>query len=189
MLKLKKKQLPYLQEVCPKFFNFTFQFKKAIMKKILVILIAFVTCSACSQDKNNILPKDQQIKMAVEAAPKMYRDGAEVLGFNKEGKLVTLRKGSNEMVCLADDPNKKGISVACYGKELEPFMSRGRELAEEGKSGKEKRKMRKKEIDDGNLKMPKEPSITYILSGKEENYQPKKAELKNSVLRYVLYKP
>lgn len=159
------------------------------MNKLILIAVAFVTFSACSQDNKNVLPKDQQIKMAVKAAPKMYRDGAKILGYNKKGKLTTLREGTNDMICLADDPNKKGISVACYGKELEPFMSRGRDLVADGKTGKEERKIRKKEIDNGKLKMPKEPSMTYILSGKEENYTPEKAELKDSVLRYVLYKP
>lgn len=157
------------------------------MKNVLIIALAFVTFTACSQ--NNIPSKETQVKTAVKAAPKMYRDGAKVLGYNEKGEIVTLRKGSNDMICLADDPDKKGISVACYGKDLEPFMARGRELAAEGKDRKEKQKIRKKEIDNGNLKMPEEPSTLYVLSGKEKNYDAKKAELKDSVLRYVMYKP
>lgn len=157
------------------------------MKNVLIIALAFVTFTACSQ--NNVPSKETQIKTAVKAAPKMYRDGAKVLGYNEKGEIVTLRKGSNDMICLADDPDKKGISVACYGKDLEPFMARGRELAAEGKDRKEKQKIRKKEIDNGNLKMPEEPSTLYVLSGKEKNYDAKKAELKDSVLRYVMYKP
>ena len=119
----------------------------------------------------------------------MYRDGATVLGYNQEGKLVTLREGNNGMVCLADDPNKAGISVACYGAELEPFMARGRELAAEGKSNEEKREARKNEIEAGTLKMPSEPSMVYILAGEEKDYSAETGELLKSKIRYVIYKP
>ncbi|WP_417558540.1 hypothetical protein [Mesoflavibacter zeaxanthinifaciens] len=79
------------------------------MKKLMIVFILAVAFSTFAQNK--ILPKDIQIKTAVLAAPEMYRDGATVLGYNQEGKLVTLREGNNGMVCLADDPNKEGINV------------------------------------------------------------------------------
>ncbi len=119
----------------------------------------------------------------------MYRDGATVLGYNPEGKLITLREGTNGMVCLADDPNKEGINVACYAAELEPFMARGRALAAEGKSDEEKREARKNEINDGTLTMPAEPSMVYILAGEEKDYSAETGELFNSKIRYVIYKP
>jgi len=156
--------------------------------KNLSIIFAFVfSLSAYSQIK--ILPKDIQIKTAVLAAPEMYRNDATVLGYNEEGKLITLREGSNGMVCLADDPNKEGINVACYGAELEPFMARGRALAAEGKSNEEKREARKNEIETGTLKMPSEPSMVYILAGEEKNYSIETGELLESKIRYVIYKP
>lgn len=158
------------------------------MKRLVLLVFALGSLSACSQN-NNVLPAKIQIKTALMAAPKMLRDKAKVLGYDKNGELVTLRKGTNEMVCLADDPNKDGISVACYSKELEPFMARGRELVQKGKKGKEERKIRKKEIDSGELKMPSEPAMLYVVSGQEDNYNKKTGELKNSSMRYVLYKP
>ena len=36
------------------------------------------------------------------------------------------------MICIADDPNQPGFSVACYFKELDAFMQRGRELRKQG---------------------------------------------------------
>ncbi len=157
------------------------------MKNLMLAFAFLFAFSAFSQNK--ILPKDTQIKTAVLAAPEMYRDGATVLGYNSEGKLVTLREGSNGMVCLADDPNQEGISVACYGAELEPFMARGRELAAEGKSNEEKQEVRKNEVEEGTLKMPTEPSILYILAGEEKDYSSETGELLNSKIRYVIYKP
>ena len=157
------------------------------MKKLMTLFVLAVAFSTFAQNK--ILPKDIQIKTAVLAAPEMYRNNATVLGFSEEGKLVTLREGNNGMVCLADDPNKEGINVACYGAELEPFMARGRELAAEGKSNEEKREARKNEIEAGTLKMPSEPSMVYILAGEEKDYSAETGELLKSKIRYVIYKP
>ncbi len=157
------------------------------MKQLIYVLV--FTCAFSAFSQNKILPKDIQIKTAVLAAPEMYRDGATVLGYNEEGKLITLREGNNTMVCLADDPNKEGISVACYGAELEPFMARGRDLAAEGKSNEEKQEIRKNEIDAGTLKMPSEPSILYIVAGEEKDYNAETGELQNGKMRYVIYKP
>ncbi|OAD90270.1 hypothetical protein A7A78_06905 [Aequorivita soesokkakensis] len=157
------------------------------MKKLMTLFVLAMAFSTFAQNK--ILPKDIQIKTAVLAAPEMYREDATVLGYNQEGKIVTLREGNNGMVCLADDPNKAGISVACYGAELEPFMARGRELAAEGKSNEEKREARKNEIEAGTLKMPSEPSMVYILAGEEKDYSAETGELLKSKIRYVIYKP
>ena len=70
---------------------------------------------------------EQQIAGAVLAAPDSMRAGAAVLGW-QGGELVEIRKGTNELICLADDPATDRFQVACYQKSLDPFMARGREL-------------------------------------------------------------
>ena len=157
------------------------------MKKTLIAVFALGSISAFAQSK--ILPKDVQIKSALLAAPESMRDGATVLGYSKEGKFITLREGSNELVCLADDPNKEGISIACYSVELEPYMARGRELIAQGKSEEEKRNTRKIEIDAGTLKMPEEPAMVYVLGAEDTDLNTQTGEIEKSRIRYVLYKP
>ncbi|WP_276392824.1 hypothetical protein [Eudoraea chungangensis] len=153
----------------------------------ILLLLPFMGFSQNSEVK--ILPEDIQIKTAVLPAPEDQKDGAMVYGYNKEGTLVVLREGFNNLVCLADDPNKEGISVSCYYKKLDPFMARGRELSLAGKDVKEKREIRAQEVASGKLKMPSEPSMMYIFFGKDENYNPKTAELKDGKYRYVIYTP
>ena len=77
------------------------------------------------------------VATALMAAPKENRSGSKVIGYNMAGEFVTLKEGDNEFICLADDPKKVGFSAACYHKDLEPFMARGRELKSQGKTGKE----------------------------------------------------
>src|SRR5258708_3784973 len=108
-----------------------------------------------------------QIAGAVLAAPAELRDGAAVLGYTAEsaGQLVSLREGKNEMIGRASDPAKAAFNVACYHKDLEPFMSRGRELSAQKLPGNKRSEIRFKEIEEGKLKMPREPRTLYVLTG------------------------
>lgn len=154
-----------------------------------VILLAAMVCLSSAVGQSKIPSKESQIKTALLACPEMYQDGAKVLGYNQQGNLVTLREGSNDMVCLGDDPNRDGISVSCYSDKLEAYMSRGRELISQGKSEAEKREMRKNEIDNGTLAMPKEPAAVYVVTALNEDHDFESGDLKTHKIRYVLYKP
>ena len=151
--------------------------------RALLLPIALATLASAA----DIPPADQQIASALQAAPKDKRDGAAVLGFSPEGKVVSLRKGSNELICLASDPKEKQFSVACYHKELEPFMARGRELVEQGAKGMDRHKLRWKEVDEGKLKMPKEPRMLYVMTGK--GWDAAAGKITESYLRWVVYVP
>lgn len=131
-------------------------------------------------------PADQ-IASAILAAPKEMRSGAAVLGYNAKGEVVTLRKGTNDMICLADDPKDKSFSVACYHKDLEPFMARGRELAAQGVTGIKRHEMRWKEVDEGKVPIPREPRMLYVLTG--SGFDAAKGEVVNPYLRWVVYSP
>ena len=158
------------------------------MIRFLMIIALLVSTQQYGQDMN-ILPEEIQIKTATLPAPEEDKAGAMVYGYNKEGKLTVLREGTNNLVCIADNPGKDGISVSCYSKKLEPFMARGRELSGQGLSFEERMEIRGREISDGSLKMPEVPSMMYVYFGKSENYNPETGELKDGKFRYVIYTP
>ncbi|MEX2303333.1 MAG: hypothetical protein WD733_20500 [Bryobacterales bacterium] len=132
-------------------------------------------------------PPEQQIAAAILAAPEERRAEAGVLGYDAAGKVVTLRAGSNDLLCLADNPAEDAFSVACYHKDLEPFMARGRALAAEGVTGKERHAKRWKEVDDGKLDMPREARLLYVLTGK--GFDPASGQIQEAYLRWVVYVP
>ena len=132
-------------------------------------------------------PADQQIAAAVLAAPKGREAGAKVLGYDEKGALVTLREGTNDQICLADDPKDAAFSVACYHKDLEPFMARGRELAAQGVKGPEREELRWKEIDAGTLKMAREPRNLCVVSGK--GFDASTGQIAEAYTRWVVYTP
>jgi hypothetical protein len=158
------------------------------MKTIFTsIALLFVTCLCLAQ--TNIPSAEAQIKAAVMAAPEDMREKATVYGYSPKGEFMVLRKGSNEMICLADDPAQKGFNVSCYHKDLEPFMARGRDLKKEGKSFQEISDMREKEAKSGKLKMPKNPSTLFVFTATDENVNMVTGDVKEGNYRYVVYIP
>lgn len=158
------------------------------MKAFVAIICALMT-GLPSMAQDVIPSKEVQIRTAILAAPVDKRENATVLGYNAQGMLVTLRGGSNEIVCLADDPKLPGLSVAAYHQDLEPFMKRGRDLRASGMSAKEASDMRDEEVKSGKLKMPEQPATLYVYTAKAEDYQAATGSVKDGYLRYVIYVP
>jgi hypothetical protein len=132
-------------------------------------------------------PPDTQIAAAVLAAPADLREGAAVLGYDSQGKLVKLREGKNEMICIANNPSKTGFSVACYHRDLEPYMARGRELLAQNVTGQKRNEIRWKEVADGKLSMTREPRTLYVLTGTA--FDGSSGKVTDAYLRWVIYVP
>lgn len=130
-----------------------------------------------------------QIKTALLAAPEEKRTSAVVYGYDATGAFAVLRKGTNELVCIADNPKQNGLSVSCYHKDLEPFMARGRELKEAGKTFQEIFDIREAEAKSGKLVMPKQASNLQVYSAAAENYNATTGEVTKGNFRYVVYIP
>ena len=153
------------------------------MKKITfgTVLLASILAAA------EVPSPEAQIKVAILAAPSELREGAAVLGYNPKGELVTLREGKNELICLASDPGKSAISVACYHKELEPYMARGRQLLAQKVTGQQRNDIRWKEVADGKLSLPREPRTLYVLTG--TSFDAASGKVTDPYLRWVIYVP
>jgi hypothetical protein len=130
---------------------------------------------------------DIQIAGAVQAAPADQRAAATVIGVDAQGKPATLRAGTGTLVCLADNPVEDKFSVACYHKDLEPFMARGRELAALGTKGRGPEDLRWKEIESGKLAMSKEPRLLTLVSGSA--FDAATGVVADSYTRWVIYTP
>ena len=144
--------------------------------------LALVVHVACAQDKS----EEQQIAEAVSALPDNMRDGAGVLGYRGTA-LVTLREAANGMICLADDPSDDRLHVACYHVSLEPFMARGRELRDQGKTRAEVQDARLAEIEAGTLPVPERWAALYTLTG--GTFDPASNTITGGRGNYVIYVP
>ena len=157
--------------------------------KTVILLLILCQASCCLFAQDTVPSPAIQIKLALLAAPDEAKDGATVYGYSANKELILLRKGTNELICLSDDPAEPGFSVACYHRDLEPFMQRGRELKKEGKSSEVIFNIREKEVKEGKLIMPKVPTSLFVYSAQEKDYDSIKGEVKNGYLRSVIYIP
>jgi hypothetical protein len=155
--------------------------------KYIHALLLIIVCVAISVGQTPTA--EVQIKTALLAAPEELRAGAMVYGYDAKGEFIVLRKGTNELVCLADNPKQAGLSVSCYHKDLEPFMERGRELKAAGKTFQEIFDIREAEAKSGKLLMPKQASNLQVYSAPAESYNATTGEVTKGSFRYVVYIP
>ncbi len=155
------------------------------MKYISIILLVILTTLASAQ--TNIPSPETQIKVALLAAPEEAKEKAMVYGYSPKGDFIVLRKGENELVCLADDPSQNGISVSCYHKSLEPFMARGRQLKKEGKTFDQVFEIREAEVKAGKLKMNTAPANLVVFTA--DKYDEQTGQVTNGYSRSVVYIP
>ncbi|MBO6522287.1 MAG: hypothetical protein JJ971_00545 [Balneolaceae bacterium] len=153
------------------------------MKYSLIILL--LACSTIVSAQTTV---EDQIKIAILAAPEEYREGAKVYGVDEEGDPIVLREGSNEFVCVADNPGTR-FQVSCYHNSLEPFMNRGRELRKEGKNPQEIFDIREEEAKSGTLQMPEKPAALHVYYGDEVSYNSETNIMEGAKYRYVVYIP
>ena len=136
-----------------------------IRQLVLVLLIAAPAVRA--QDR----APATQIAGAVLPLPDSMKSGAAVLGY-QGGKLVEIRRGGNDMICLADDPADTTFQASCYHKSLEPFMVRGRALRAEGLKRPAIDSIRQAEVKSGALAMPSVPAALYSVFVKNDDFDP-----------------
>ena len=149
---------------------------------IPVALILFASAASAQ-----VPPRAEQIALAVMAAPADRRDAAKVHGYDADGTFITLREGTNDMICLADDPRQEGIEVNCYHASLEPFMARGRALTAEGVEGAQRARTRYEEIEAGTLKMPEQPAVLYTMNATA--FDPATGTVTGEYRRQTIYTP
>lgn len=114
--------------------------------------------------KSVVLPTPEaQIAAAVLPLPEEFRASATVLGYRVPGELVTLRQGTGAMICLADNPSEARFHVACYQRDMEPFMARGRALRAQGITNVDS--VRYAEVESGVLPMPNRAALWSLTGG------------------------
>jgi hypothetical protein len=134
-------------------------------------------------------PPAVQIAAAVLPLPESFRNTATVMGYaGTEGRLSEIRSGSGAFICLADNPADRRFHVACYHRDLEPFMARGRALRGEGHT-EDVDSIRFREIEGGTLQMPRHPSALYSLSGDSTSMDRATGAVTGARRLYVVYIP
>lgn len=168
--------------------NSTDKTEKSIEASTKAEVVMESTTSDSNKQLTAIDTDDALIATALMAAPEASRANCKVIGYNMAGEFVTLREGNNEFIVLADNPNKEGFSAACYHKDLEPFMARGRALKAEGKKHQEVFDIREEEMKAGKFKITTGATL-HIYFGPKAMYDTETSKVDEARLRYVVYMP
>lgn len=151
---------------------------------MLALAVALAAAPLAAQDR----PESWQIAAAVLPLPDSMRSGAAVLGY-RGGKLVELRAGRNEMICLTDDPAGKGFQASCYHRSLEPFMARGRSLRAAGVTRREQvDSARLAEVKNGRIVMPSAAVLSSVFA-ESDSFDPARGPAPGQRALDVIYLP
>lgn len=129
----------------------------------------------------------QQIDLAVQAAPEALRSSATVLGYDDDGSLTELREGDGDLICVADEPGNDRFHASCYHDSLDPFMTRGRELRREGVANVDS--VRQAELEAGKWSMPEQSAALYNLSAEAADVDVAAGVVENGGRLHVVYLP
>jgi len=125
---------------------------------------------AWAQQAPQAPPVSQQIAAAVLPLPPSMRERAEVLGYAPDLSLITLRGGSNGIVCTATRPGDSNFDVRCYHESFLPVVQRMRLLYSEKKDPAEVYRIVEEEIRAHKLRLPDHPTAGYRMLGPISGY-------------------
>lgn len=114
----------------------------------------------------------QQIAAALLPLPEVMREHATVLGYAADLSLVTLREGTNGMVCTASRPGDSQFDVRCYHQSFMPIVRSMRELHSRGVKQDEIYRTIDAEVKSKKLAIPDHPVAGYRMLGPISAYRP-----------------
>lgn len=147
------------------------------MRGWLIPLVMVASCSTLLSTSAIAQPARvpsaaQQIAAAVLPLPEVMREQATVLGYAPDLSLVTLRQGSNGMVCTASRPGGAEFDVRCYHESFMPVVRRLRDLHSQGMKGDEVYRTIDAEVKTKKLAIPDHPTAGYRMLGPISAYSP-----------------
>jgi hypothetical protein len=148
-----------------------------------------ISAPAFAQGGGDAKARERAISLAASPAPAELRAGAEVRLFRADGTLETVRAGTNDLICLGDDPAAKRFHVSCYHKELEPYMARGRALRQQKKSEDAIDSIRVAEAKAGRLKLPSHPAALFQYFAPRDSVDAGTGVVRGASYLYLVYTP
>ena len=134
---------------------------------VLFIALISVATSVARADDTKPNERDQEIALALEAAPASVGAKAGVYVHEKDG-YAKARDSQNGFICLVDHRIPSAVEPQCLDAEgVKTFLPKYLMVASLRASGKpepEIRKAVKAAFDSGKLKAPKRPGIIYMMS-------------------------
>lgn len=139
----------------------------------LFLLLSAVTTRAGAQQPVRLLPLEDEVALALSAAPPDLRDGAGVWALQANG-WVHVRTSSNGFTCAVNRDHPLARKPTCWDAEgtatILPVVRRWGELLLQGIGPDSIRKIIARGFKDGTYISPRRAGIAYMLSDSTEQY-------------------
>ena len=134
-------------------------------KSLVLVLLGLGLMSSFALIASDHGKRDSEtlISQAIMPLPPALKAGATVVSVGENDQRTILRKGSNNMMCRADDP-APGFMVICYHKDLDTYWTLAAPVLADGASPKEERDYLLTAVKEGKLS-PVRGGILYVLNG------------------------
>lgn len=170
--------------------------KRAVTIAGVAWLAAHAALSAQAGDARaselEILPVEEETRLALSAAPEHLRDGAGVVALTADG-FVTVRESRNGFTCVVNRDHPLNRKPTCYDAEgtatiLPKVMFVG-ELLVEGVPLEEIDARVARKFAAGEFVSPSRPGVAYMLSTEVRNYNPQTGQVDGFPPHLMFYAP
>jgi hypothetical protein len=139
-----------------------------------------------------LLPQDQEIALALSAAPEHLRNNAGVYVLKRNG-FVKVRKSTNGFTCIVNRDHPLNQKPVCFDAEgtatILPKILRVGELLMQGKAMSEINADIAEGFRTGKYIAPRRPGVAYMLSGDIRNYNPHTGKVESFPPHVMFYAP
>jgi hypothetical protein len=142
-----------------------------LIQFLIVIYHSTLLSTSAIAQPTQVPPASQQIAAATLPLPEVMREHATVLGYAADLSLVTLREGTNGMVCTASRPGDAEFDVRCYHESFMPVVRRMRDLHSRGLKFDEIDRTINAEVKAHRLAIPDHPIAGYRMLGPISAYR------------------
>ena len=167
-------------------------------RRILLVILAFTWAAALAAQNNSpqqipaLLSRDQEIQLALSAAPAHLKDGAGVYVLEKNG-FVKARDTKNGFTCIVNRDHPLNQKPTCYDAEgtatILPKVVKFGELLMKGTPLADIRAEIKKDFETGKFIAPRRPGVAYMLSGDIKNFNPQTGKIDSFPPHVMFYAP
>ena len=162
------------------------------MTSVIIFAFGLFAQDKSSQPIPELLPRDQEVKLALSAAPEHLREGAGVYVLEKDG-FVKVRESKNGFTCIVNRDHPLNQKPTCYDAEgtatILPKVLRFGELLMQGKPLADIRAEIKQGFETGKFISPRRPGVAYMLSGDIKNFNAQTGKVDSFPPHVMFYAP
>jgi hypothetical protein len=139
-----------------------------------------------------LLPRQQEIELALSAAPEHLRKGAGVYALGRKG-FVKVKDSTNGFTCIVNRDHPLNQKPVCFDVEgtatILPKILRFGEMLMQGRSISEIDAEIAEGFRTGKYISPRRPGIAYMLSGDISNFNPQTGKIESFPPHVMFYAP